>query len=66
MVVIEEDLQGLLRKSQSSELSGCYAGPVDSYKGMGCNMSLKVHFLESHLNFSPANLGEVSDEQGER
>jgi hypothetical protein len=28
-------------------------------------MSLKVHFLHSHLDFFPENLGEVSDEQGE-
>ena len=24
---------------------------LTSYKAMGCNMSLKIHFLESHLNF---------------
>jgi len=24
---------------------------VTSYKAMGCNMSLKIHFLESHLDF---------------
>jgi len=29
-------------------------------------MSLKIHFLESHLDFFPENLGEVSDEHGER
>ena len=29
-------------------------------------MSIKVHFLHSHLDESPANLGDVSDEQGER
>jgi len=39
---------------------------LTSYKAMGCNMSLKTHFLESHLNFFPENLGEVSDEHGER
>jgi len=33
---------------------------------MGCNMSLKIHFLESHLEFFPENLGKVSDEYGER
>jgi hypothetical protein len=33
---------------------------------MGCNMSLKIHFLESHLDFFPENLGEVNDEHGER
>jgi hypothetical protein len=26
---------------------------LTSYKAMGCNMSLKIHFLESHLNFFP-------------
>jgi hypothetical protein len=29
-------------------------------------MSLKVHFLDSHLDFFPENLGAVSDEHGER
>jgi len=35
------------------------------YKAMGCNMSLKIHFLESNLDFSPENLGKVSDKHGE-
>ena len=40
---------------------------LTSYKAMGCNMSLKIHFLESHLDFFfPENLGKVSDEHGER
>ena len=39
---------------------------LTSYKAMGCNMSLKIHFLVSHLNFFPENLGEISDEHGER
>jgi len=30
------------------------------------NMILKIRFLESHLDIFPENLGEVSDEQGER
>jgi hypothetical protein len=29
-------------------------------------MSLKVHFLVSHLNYLTENLGAVSDEHGER
>ena len=37
-----------------------------AYKEMGCRMSLKMHFLHSHLDFFPENLGAVSDEQGER
>jgi len=39
---------------------------LSSYKAMGCNMSLKIHFLDSHVNFFPENLSEVSDEHGER
>ena len=33
---------------------------LNSYKAMGCNMSLKIHFLESRLDFFfPDNIGEV-------
>jgi len=39
---------------------------LTSYKAMGCNMSLKIHVQESHLEFFVENLGEVSDEHGER
>jgi hypothetical protein len=38
---------------------------VQSYKPMGCNMSLKVHFLDSHLDFFPQNLRAVGDEYRE-
>jgi len=39
---------------------------LTSYKNMESHMSLKIHFLESHLDFFPKNLGEDSDEHGER
>ena len=39
---------------------------IKSYKELGCNMSIKVHFLFSHLEQFPDNLGDYSDEQGER
>ncbi|KAL7630004.1 UNVERIFIED_CONTAM: hypothetical protein RMT77_019877 [Armadillidium vulgare] len=29
-------------------------------------MSIKIHYLHSHLDNFPENLGDVSDEQGER
>ena len=38
---------------------------LKAYQRMGCRMSLKMHFLHSHLDFFPPNLGEVSDEHGE-
>ncbi|KAK5643931.1 hypothetical protein RI129_007776 [Pyrocoelia pectoralis] len=37
-----------------------------TYQELGCNMSLKIHFLHSHLHFFPSICGAVSDEQGER
>ena len=39
---------------------------LSSYHKMGCNMSLKLHFLHSHLNCFPESCGKVSDEHGER
>ncbi|XP_067618040.1 uncharacterized protein [Eurosta solidaginis] len=39
---------------------------LNNYSSMKCNMSLKMHFLHSHLDNFPANLGAESDEQGER
>jgi len=34
------------------------------YHKLGCNMSLKIHMLHSHLDFFPDNCGMVSDEHG--
>jgi hypothetical protein len=39
---------------------------IETYKALGCNMSKKMHFLDSHLYFFPQNLLNVSDEHGER
>ena len=39
---------------------------LDNFQALGINMSIKVHFLHSHLDRFPENLGNVSDEQGER
>jgi len=39
---------------------------LNSYRNLGCNMSIKVHFLFSHIENFPENLGDVSDEQVER
>jgi hypothetical protein len=39
---------------------------LTKFKDLGCSMSLKVHFLASHLDYYTENLGAVSKEQGER
>lgn len=42
------------------------ANLLDKYQKLGCNMSIKLHFLDSHVDFFPDNLGDYSKEQGER
>ena len=39
---------------------------LTSLHQLGANMSIKLLFLHSHLARFPENLGDVSDEQGER
>ena len=34
---------------------------LDSYKTLGCNMPLKIHFLHIDLDLFPFNCGDVSD-----
>jgi hypothetical protein len=37
---------------------------IENYRALRCNMSLRMHFLDSHLDFFPQNRGNVSDEHG--
>ena len=39
---------------------------VKDFQKLGCLMSLKLHFLISHIDYFTMNLGDNSDEQGER
>lgn len=57
--------QGFLGKYKAANYAASVDGLIESYQQLGCNMSLKLHFLHSHLSFFPEN-GDVSDEHGER
>ena len=57
---------GFLGNPRVPDYQTCLEKLLKSYEDMGCRMSLKIHFLHSHLNFFPPNLGAVSDEHGER
>jgi len=50
------------------ERSGMWKNHVFAhFNNLGSNMSLKVHFLHSHLDyFSKCNLGSVSEEQDKK
>src|SRR5215475_5108335 len=56
----------LLRKQKSRQLQGSCGRTFILISETGVNMSLKIHFLSSHLDYFQENYGSVSDEQGER
>lgn len=57
---------GFLGNHKSESYRRIITELLKAFRSMGCNMSLKIHFLHSHLDFFPDNLGDVSDEHGER
>ena len=49
-------------KSQGTNLSNL----ITNFRNLGCHMSIKVHYLDSHLDRFPENLGDFSEERGKR
>ena len=58
--------QNFLGKNKAENYSELVNRILLAFRDLGCNMSIKLHFLNSHLGQFPDNLGAVSDEQGER
>jgi hypothetical protein len=59
-------LPGSLGNSKVPDYVTFAANMLEKFKVLGCLMSLKIHFLNLHLDFLPENLGAVSEKQGER
>ena len=59
-------LQGFIGNHQRHDYAMVVSNLIESYEKLGCRMSLKLHFLYSHLDFFRDNLGNVSKEHGER
>ena len=51
---------------KSDDFEDVVTNLLHNYHEIGCKMSLKVHYLHSHLLFFPENSGAVSDEHGEK
>ena len=49
------------KKAQNYE--NLVSNVLSAFHHLGCKMSIKVHFLFSHLNKFPENVGSVTDEQ---
>lgn len=61
-----EVTKNFLGNHKSSNYSEIVNNMLENFKNLGCNMSVKVHYLHSHLDQFPENLGSYSEEQGER
>ena len=49
-------LKGFLAKRRAQNHEVLVKNLLQSYQKLGCNMSLKIHFLHSHLDFFPREL----------
>ena len=61
-----EVVQCFLGNHKTDNCKGIVQKLLDNFQALDINMSIKVYFLQSHLDRFPENPGEVSDEQGER
>ena len=60
-----ETVKNFLGNRKAVNYKGIVAKLLSTLQDMGANMSIKLHFLYSHLDRFPKNLGDLSDEQGE-
>ena len=59
-------VEGFLGNHRRDDYAMVVSNLIESYKKLGCHMSLKLYFLHSHLDFFRDNLGNVSKEHGKR
>ena len=62
----EAVVDGFLGNHKAENYKELISNLLKNYKKIKVNMSLKIHFLDSHLDSFPVNLGAESDKQGER
>lgn len=58
--------ENFLGNYKSHDYENIVADMVENYQCLGCLRNVKLHFLHSHLQYFPENLGDYSEEQGER
>ncbi|CAH1101559.1 unnamed protein product [Psylliodes chrysocephalus] len=65
-VSFQDVVHNFLGNRKSPDFKQIIDSLLQNYYKIGARMSLKIHFLHSYLEFFPENLGDTSDEQGER
>ena len=61
-VLVVKNFLGSMKAENYKDL---VSNMIDAFKDLECNMSINLHFLYSHNEKFPENLGSMSDEQGE-
>lgn len=59
-------VQNFLGNKRAPDYQNLVSNMLTNFKKLGCLMSLKLHFLFSHLEKFPENVGAFSEEMGER
>ena len=62
-VLIVKNFLGNFKSENYKEL---VENMLSNFRDIGANMSIKIHYLFSHLDCFPTNLGDYSEKQGER
>lgn len=65
-LAFQRAVDGFLGNFKSPDFIELITNLLNQCEAIGAHLSLKMHFLKSHLNYFPDNLGEMCDEQGER
>ena len=60
-VLVMKNFLGINKARNCAELVN---NMLTAFRNLDCNMSVKMHYLFSHMDRFPENLGSVSDEQG--
>ena len=56
----------ILAKYRSAEYENEIEELQKSFRQLGAQISVKLHFLQSHLDYFQRNCGDLREEQGER
>jgi len=59
-------VHGFLGRNKADNCEDLVEALLPSYSKLGCRMSIKMHYLHSHLDFVRPNLTDVSEEHVER
>lgn len=59
-------IEGFLGNHKAQNYQELVENMLHNFQRLGVHMSIKVHYLHSHLNRFPENIGDFSEEKGKR